>query len=124
ADAAVEIDQVRAAAEKNMLAVVELFAGLWIFERARAPAQGFARFEQGDVNAGGLEGDGGGHPGESAADHDGFHDEVAAAVTIAAAAARLARTARQPMRNLLHVEIDTRRRRTRCGSSATLRSRR
>ncbi len=70
ADAAVEVDEVGAAAEENVLAVVEDFAGFGVFEGAGASAEGFAGFDEGDREAGGFEGNGGGHSRESTADDE------------------------------------------------------
>ena len=53
-----------------MLAIVEDFAGLGVFEGTGASAEGFAGFDQGDGVAGGFEGDGGGHSGQPASDDD------------------------------------------------------
>ena len=90
-----------------MLAIVEDFAGLGIFKRTGASAEGFAGFDQGDGVAGGFEGDGGGHSGQPASDDDhllGSHRGY------------LERVARQAMRILAMVERETPGGRTRSGS--------
>src|SRR3954452_23707934 len=93
-DAAVKIDEVGAAAEEDVLTVVELLAGLGIFEGTGAATEATAGFEEGDGCAGVFEGECGGHPGEAATDDDD--------------AGHLARTAFQPMRSLAQRESDTR----------------
>src|SRR5580693_4003161 len=107
ADAAVEIEKVDAAAEEDVLAIVEDFAGLGIFIRTGASAEGFAGFDEGDGVAGGCECDGGGHAGQATSHDDhrfGSHRGY------------LERVARQAMRILAMVERETRWRRTRMGS--------
>jgi len=75
AQTAVEIEQVRATAQENMLAVIELNAGvLWVFEGGSASAQGMASLDQSDsqrrIKRRLRERDGGGDTRESAADDD------------------------------------------------------
>ena len=48
ADAAIEVEQVGAAAQQHVLAVVQFFAGLRVFERPRPAAERPAGFEQRD----------------------------------------------------------------------------
>jgi len=116
ADAAVEVEEVGAAAEEDVLAVVEGFAGLGFFEGTGAPAEDSACFEEGDVEACGFEGDGGGHAGEAATDDDDARRPGGGGVggKIGLTPGR-ARSARQPMRSLDQRERETRWRRTRFG---------
>ena len=70
ADPAIKVEQVGAAAEQDVLAVVEGLAGLRIFERAGPPAKRAAGFEEGDLRAGRFERNRRRHAGEAAADDD------------------------------------------------------
>src|SRR5205809_2313180 len=70
AQAAVEVEQVGATAEQDMLAVVELLTRLRLLERSGAAAQGSTGFEQRDRDARGFERDRGSHPRETAPHHD------------------------------------------------------
>ena len=70
-DALVELDQVGADAEENVLAVVDNFAGAGMFLGRSAAAEEGALLEQGDAETGVGEGAGGGESGE-AASGDGY----------------------------------------------------
>src|SRR6516164_9235146 len=71
AQAIVEVQQVGAAAEEYMLAVVEHLAGLRLLERARAATERAAGLDQGDTDtAGRFQRDRSGHASEAAADDD------------------------------------------------------
>jgi hypothetical protein len=67
ADAAVELDEVGANAEENVLAVVDDFAGAGVFVGGSASAEVGAALEESDAEAGVGEGAGGGEAGEAAA---------------------------------------------------------
>jgi hypothetical protein len=118
AQPAVEVEQIGAAAEQDVLAVVELLAGLGLFERSGAATQGSSGFEQCDGDAGGFEGDGGGHAGEPAADDDDARRIGGCVVALPHLHDGLVRSARQPIRSLAQTESETRRRSTREGRAA------
>src|SRR5215510_5919754 len=65
----VEVDQVGAAAEQHMLAVVHYFAGTRMFIRRRAPAHIRTALEQRDVKIGTSKRTAGGQPGETGANN-------------------------------------------------------
>lgn len=69
-DGATEVKEVGAAAEGDVLAVVDPFAGLTIEEGTGATAETGTGFEESDGTAARSEGGGGGETGESAADDD------------------------------------------------------
>ncbi len=137
----VEVEEVGAAAEEDVLAVVPCLAGLRVFKGTGAAAGGMAGFQERHRDACGFEGDGAGHPGEARADDDGARlvwRVAGAAVRLRSARAgkggrihvigrfghgfrrwgHLARTVRQPMRSLVQAFKRTRSCRTRAGSSA------
>ena len=74
AEAAIEVEEVCAATQENVLAVVEQFAGgFGVFERAGAAAEGVTGFQQGDADLSQRrfgDADGTGDAGEAAADDD------------------------------------------------------
>src|SRR6266700_8190080 len=118
AQAAVEVEQIGAAAEEDVLTVIEFLAGLRLFERSGAAAERSAGFEQCDGDAGGFEGDGGGHAREPAADDDDARRVGGCVVALPHLHDCLVRSARQPIRSLAQTESDTRRRSTRAGWAA------
>src|SRR5262245_24398904 len=110
ADALVEVEDVGAAAEHDVLTAVAFFAGLRVLEGAGAASQAAGGFEERDLAACRLECDGGGHAGEAGTDDD--H----AALT--RWRRHLEREAFQPMRSLVRTESETRARMARWGSAA------
>ena len=69
AGAAIKIDEVRAAAQQDVLAIVQDLAGLWILERTGPAAEGLTGFNERDLGAGGFQGQRRRHPGQAAAHH-------------------------------------------------------
>src|SRR5262245_31239662 len=70
ADAPIEVDQVCAAAQKHVLAIVEQLTRLWIFKRSCAAAKHAAGFEKCYINPRRLKRDRRRHPGKTPADDD------------------------------------------------------
>ena len=68
---AIQIQQIGAAAQQHMLAVVDLLTRLGIDEGTGPTAEGFSGFDQRDAQTGGFQGDGGGDAGDTAADDEG-----------------------------------------------------
>src|SRR6185312_1103280 len=69
ADALVEIDQVRAAAQQNVLAVVHNFAGARMFVGRSASPEVGTLFEEPDAESATRQGASGGQSGQAAANH-------------------------------------------------------
>ena len=68
-DAGIEIDQVGAAAEEDMLAVVDHFASAWMEVGGGAAAQVAAALQDGDAKTGVGQGAGGCQPGHAASNY-------------------------------------------------------
>src|SRR5438552_11236813 len=66
----IEIDQVRAASQQNVLAIVQKFAGLRIFERTGAAPKNSPRFKESDIDANRFQRHRRRHSGKAASDNN------------------------------------------------------
>ncbi len=71
AESVVEVDEMGAAAEEDMLAMVDGFSGALIGEAGGAAAEFFGCFDKGEVAAFAFKAKGGGESGDSAAEDQG-----------------------------------------------------